>query len=287
MNTRRGWPGLIRTGLPALGVGLGYRRELHDSIVAHQDSIDCLEVISDHYLNLPTEHMTPLLSLAGQLPVVPHGIDLSIGTSGELDGDYLDRLARLVGAIGAPWCSDHLSFTRTANLEIGSLTPLLRTRVAAAEVAAKTAQVRHHVGVPFLLENISYYLDLPGELSEAQFITEVMEQSECFLLLDFTNLFTNSVNHGFEPEQFLADIPLERVVEVHLAGGAWSGDTLLDTHSAPVPGEVWALFTETVSRMPALRCVILERDQDFPSDFSELTADLNRARGILERTFAA
>lgn len=262
--------------LPALGVGLGYRRELDAAIIANQEPIDCLEIITENFLDTPVGG--PLEQLRDRFALVPHGIEMSIGTEGPLDLTYLDDLAQLVARAGAPWCSDHLSFTRAGGVSIGQLTPLMRTRDLADDIAGKARQVQEQVGTPFLLENITYHLDFPAELSEAEFITRVIEKAGCGLLLDLTNVFVNATNHGYDPIEFLNSIPLERVVQMHLAGGYWSEGTLLDSHSAPVPAEVWELLEYVSDRTPALRCVILERDQEFPDDFDELTADLRRAR---------
>jgi uncharacterized protein len=271
----------VLAGLPFLGVGLGYRPDLDRQIWANQASIDWLELISEHYLARPREQLDQALRLRGAFPLVPHGVELSIGTPGELDPAYLDALAELVALVGAPWCSDHLCFTRAGGIALGQLTPLPRTRAVAADVARKARQVQERVGVPFLLENISYYIDIEGQLSEAEFLTEVMEGCECGLLLDLANVFVNAGNHGFSALEFLAAIPLERVVQVHLAGGEESPNALLDTHSAPVPDEVFALLRHLVERAPNLRAVLIERDTDFPDDFQELADDLADARGIL------
>jgi hypothetical protein len=271
----------VLAGLPFLGVGLGYRPDLDRQIWANRASIDWLELISEHYLARPREQLDQALRLRGAFPLVPHGVELSIGTPGELDPAYLDALAELVALVGAPWCSDHLCFTRAGGIALGQLTPLPRTRAVAADVARKARQVQERVGVPFLLENISYYIDIEGQLSEAEFLTEVMEGCECGLLLDLANVFVNAGNHGFSALEFLAAIPLERVVQVHLAGGEESPDALLDTHSAPVPDEVFALLRHLVERAPNLRAVLIERDSDFPDDFQELAGDLAGAREIL------
>jgi len=263
--------------LPALGVGLGYRRELDAAITANQESIDCLEIISENFLDSPAGGAV-LDQLRERFALVPHGVEMSIGTEGPLDRRYLDDLARLVGRTGAPWCSDHLSFTRAGGVSIGQLTPLVRTRALAEDIAVKARQVQERVGTPFLLENITYHLDFPSELSEAEFITHVVEKAGCGLLLDLTNVFINSVNNKYDPIEFLNSIPLDRVVQLHLAGGYWLDGTLLDSHSKPVPEQVWELLDYVSTRMPKARCVILERDQEFPEDFTELTADLHRAR---------
>ena len=267
-------------------VGLGHRLELDAGIRANASSIDCLEIISDHYLHVPPERRERLLALAQEFPLLPHGIEMSIGTVGPVDDQYLDHLARLVADINGPWASDHLAFTRAGGVALGQLTPLVRTRETAREIAAKAQHVQDVIGVPFLLENITYYVDFASELSEAEFIAEIMENCSCGLLLDVTNVYINSINHSFDAAQFLATIPLERVVQIHLAGGEWHEDTLMDSHSASVHEEAWELLGEVVSQTPSLRAVTIERDDDYPVDFQELLAEVTRARSVVARAEA-
>lgn len=272
--------------LPFLGVGLGYREQLTALIDDHAADIDWLELITEHYIQTTPERQQRADDLRKRFVLSPHGIEMSIGTETDPDDAYIDELANLVARVGAPWFSDHLSFTRAGGIALGQLIPLVRTRATALTLAKKAQNVQDRVGVPFLLENIAYYFEIGGDLTEAEFITEVMERCECGLLLDITNLFTNSVNHDFDPYGFLDAIPLERVVQVHLAGGEFVHDTLLDAHGFPVPEEVWDLL-DVVARRCAVKGAIIERDQNFPSDHEELLAELSRARTILTQAQAA
>ncbi|MFT3775188.1 MAG: DUF692 domain-containing protein [Minicystis sp.] len=270
--------------LPYLGVGLGYRRELDASIRANRSSIDCLEIVSEHYFDATPDRIERLASLAEEFPLIPHGIEMSIGTVGEVDSSYLDALTKVVSTTRGAWVSDHLSFTRAGGIALGQLTPLVRTRALAVEIAAKAQAVQDQMGIPFLLENVSYYVNFDSELTEAEFIAEVMSRCGCGMLLDLTNLFLNSRNHGYDPIGFLDTIPLDRVVQIHLAGGDAKqhqmGDVLLDLHGAAVYAETWKLLDHVAPRAPNLRSVIIERDQNFPDDFGEILADLEHARHI-------
>ncbi|MFC5185079.1 DUF692 domain-containing protein [Actinomadura harenae] len=265
--------------LPTLGSGLGYRTELAGDIDRHADRIDWLEVTSEHFLFAP-EARERLGDLARRFMIVPHGVELSIGSDREPDAAYLDALARLVEDADAPWFSDHLCFTRTDDVALGLLAPLPRTRQVARRLAGRAQWVQRTVGRPFLLENITYYVDLATPLTEAEFIAEVMEHCDCGLLLDVANLDINARNHGFDPLDFLDVLPLERVVQVHLAGGGEDEEMALDTHSAPVPSRVWDLLDEVVARTP-VRASLIERDTGFPDDFTELLDEVDRARTAL------
>jgi uncharacterized protein (UPF0276 family) len=274
------------SAVPTLGAGLGYRTELHDQIVAHHNDIDWLEIITEHFLlGRPCEYRL-LGELRERFPLVPHGIEMSIGSPGEVDPEYLDALARLVKAIDAPYFSDHLCFTRAGGVSLGSLTPLPRSTALARELAGKARRVQDAVGVPFILENITYHVDLRTGMSEAEFIAEFFEHCDCGLLLDVTNLYTNAVNHGFDPQRFLDVIPTERVVQVHLAGGIEEPDVLLDSHSTAVPEAVWRLFDDVLRRTP-LKAGMIERDQDFPENFEELLTEVGRARAAMQRPVRA
>ncbi|MBO0871405.1 MAG: DUF692 domain-containing protein, partial [Micromonosporaceae bacterium] len=198
----------------------------------------------------------------------------------------LGRLARLVELIEAPYFSDHLCFTRAGGVSLGSLNPLPRSSDLARELGAKAQRVQRAVGVPLILENITYHVDLKTEITEAEFIAEFCEHCDCGLLLDVTNLYTNSVNHHFDPLSFLDVIPTERVVQVHLAGGVEEPAALIDSHSAPVPEPVWELFDELLRRVP-LKAALIERDQDFPDDFGELVSEVGRTRSAMQAAVTA
>lgn len=266
--------------VPRLGVGLGLRPELEPLVLEGTGPIDWLEVVAEHYMGRPGA-VERLLGLAGGHPVVPHGIELSIGTEGEPDAAYLDDLAGLVQMLNAPWFSDHLCFTRTTEFDLGALTPLPLSEEVARSVARRARAVQAAVGRPFLLENIAYHLRMPGELTEAEFITAVVEEADCGLLLDLANLLQNSINHGYDAYLLLDQLPLERVVQVHLAGGVLGTDGRYhDTHSEVVPEGVWDLLAYLCDRVPVAG-VLLERDQNLHRS-GEILADLGRARALVE-----
>jgi uncharacterized protein (UPF0276 family) len=262
---------------PRLGVGLGYRLPLHDEIIANAHRIDFLEFISDQYLYASTEKMDRLTALREHFPLIPHGVGLSVGTAGALDDDYLHRLSIVGDAVDAPWMSDHLSFTKVPDTDIEQLTPLWFTEESLATVCRNMRQLKTVVDRPFLLENITYYFTLPhNDMTEAQFITRVLEETDTGLLLDLNNVWVNSVNHHFDPYDFLDVIPVERTLQIHLAGGKLVQDMVVDTHSTPVTEPVWDLLDYVLDRAP-VQAILLEWDQDFP-DFEVLMEHLERAR---------
>ena len=272
----------MATSLPTLGVGLGFREPFRAEMILNRERVDFVEITADHFLGVPPEKLAELDLLADHFPVIPHGLNLSLGSAEGLDLEYLDALAALVTRIEPPWWSEHVSFTRAGSVEIGHLTPLPFTSEALDALCANIAEVRSRIDTPLILENITYILALPGaEMSEAEFLTELSNRTECGLLLDVTNLYTNAVNHSFDPVDFLDRLPLDRVVQLHVAGGHWHDGLLIDSHSHPIPREVWELTEEIVARAP-VKGIILERDEALPP-IDELLTDLDRARAIGRR----
>lgn len=269
--------------IPTLGVGIAWRREIADEIIAHQKHIDWCELIADHYINVPPDRLEPILTLVRTLPIVPHAVELSIGTDQTIEKKYLAGLATLVDRLQAPWFSDHLCFTRVPGYRLGQLVPLMFSEAAIEVVVRKAKQVQEHIQKPFLLENIAYYFKIPGgAMSEADFISRILNRADVGMLLDLCNLYINSLNFQYDPYDFLRSIPVERIVQVHIAGGSQHNHWWLDSHSQPVPPAVFALLAYVLARAP-VKAVLLERDANFPASFEELESDLATARELFKK----
>jgi uncharacterized protein (UPF0276 family) len=265
--------------LPALGVGLGFRQPFRAELFRQRERVDFLEIIADHYLDPSPDQERELELLAAHFTLIPHGLNLSLGSAEGLDPTYVKQLARLVQRLRPPWWSEHIAFTRAGGREIGHLSPLPTPREAVAVLARNVAEVRRWIETPLILENITYTVALPGaELEEADFLAEALERADCGLLLDVMNLQANAVNHGYDADRFLGRLPLDRVVQLHFVGGHWSDGLLIDSHSHPTSPEVWRLLEAVVARAP-VKGIILERDENIPP-LGELLADLARARAI-------
>jgi uncharacterized protein len=265
--------------LPTLGVGLGFREPFRAELFRRRERVDFLEITADHYLDASPEKERELALLAEHFTLIPHGLNLSLGSAEGLDSVYLDKLARLVERLSPPWWSEHIAFTRAGGREIGHLSPLPYTREAIEVLSRNVAEVRRSIEVPLILENISYTIALPGaEMEEADFLAEVLERTDGGLLLDVMNLHANALNHGYAAARFLERLPLERVVQLHLVGGHWSDGVLIDSHSHPTPPEVWAVLEAVVARAP-VKGIILERDENIPP-LGELLEELELARAL-------
>lgn len=270
----------VATDLPFLGAGLSFRPAWRWDVVRHRAELGAIECIPDHVAG--PAGLRELRLLRAAVPVLLHGIGLSLGSAEGLDPARLAHIARVAEAVEPPWFSEHIAFTRADGVEIGHLMPLPFTREAVETVAGNVAALKRAIpGIPIALENIAYTFILPGaEMTEAAFVRAVLEEADCGLLLDLENVHANSKNHGFDPIAYLETLPLERVVEVHLAGGVVREGEYADTHTRPVPEESWNLL-EWLAPRAEIRAVIIERDDNLPP-FGDLLAEVRRAGKILE-----
>ena len=281
MTADRG-PGRFRVDeLPVLGVGIGWRRQIHDDLVEHRNEIDFVELLADDFLD--EDGLERLASVNQVHKCVLHGTRLSLGTAGGLDESHLRALATIISSCAPPWWSDHLAFTRAGGIETDSLQPLWFTSEAVTVVVANVRSAQLRIPDPaLLLENIAYYVEVPGaEMTEAEFITRVLVEADVGMLLDVSNLHVNAANLRYDPYAFLNAIPLERVVQVHLGGSRELHGLLFDSHADPVAEDAWVLLEYVLQRAP-VRAVSLERDGSVPP-FRELMDELQRARAIWRR----
>lgn len=270
--------------IPFLGVGLSYRSNIHNQIVRSRHGIDFLELIPDQFIYSNNLTVESVLSDLADFPFVSHSVNLSIGTAGEIDEIYLDKIIEFINRTNSICYSDHLCFTRIPGVDLGHLTPIQFTEEMVKIVSHNIATVHKKLKkIPFLLENIVYYLDLPGaDLSEAEFISKVISENRCDLLLDINNLYVNSVNRKYDPIHFLEQIPLDKVKIIHIAGHRANNKLLLDSHDRPLAPAVWDILEYVATRSP-IKAIVLEQDDNF-ADFELLLEQLDKARTIL-RTY--
>ena len=264
-------------------VGLGFRPQLKSEIFLHRAEIDFLEITADHYLEATPAKQEELELLKFHFPLIPHGLNLSLGSAEGLNEDYLEKFAELIDELEPEWFSDHICFTRSGSVDIGHLAPVPFTREAVRVLARNVAAVKKRIKTPLILENITYMFRYPSaEMSEAEFLHRVLEETDCGLLLDVTNLYINAVNHDYDWRRFLDELPIERVVQLHFVGGHRHQNYLIDSHSDATSGEIWEVFREVCARAE-VRGAILERDGNFPP-FTEILGELDTARRLCKKS---
>lgn len=270
-----------RFGLPDLGIGLGLRTAHYSRIVETEPSVDWFEILSDNYMQTAGRPLDYLDTVARRYPIVMHGVSLSIGSTDPLDRSYLAELRALRDRTGARWLSDHLCWTGVAGKNTHDLLPMPYTEEALAHVADRVRYVQDYLGSPIALENPSTYVEFRGaSMREWEFLARLAEEADCAILLDVNNVYVSAYNHGFDPQAYLAAVPFDRVVQLHVAGHTHHGTHIIDSHIGPVIDDVWRLLGDAYRRAGGVS-VLLEWDAGIPP-FEEAHAEALRARHFTE-----
>ena len=268
------------------GFGLGLRTEHYaDFLGEARPAVDWLEVISENYMVPGGKPLARLDAIRRDHPMVMHGVSLSIGSSDELDLNYLRGLKLLAARIEPAWISDHLCWTGVDHHNLHDLLPMPYTEAALRHLAERIQKVQDFLGRRLLIENVSSYLTCADDdMSEWEFLGELLKRADCELLLDVNNVYVSSRNHGFDARVFIDALASERVRQIHLAGHEDHGTHCVDTHDHPVCDDVWALYAHTVRRHGAVPTMI-ERDDHIPP-LAELLAELDQARRVQAEALA-
>lgn len=251
--------------IPNLGIGIGLRIPHYNDIFTNKPEIDWFEIISENFMVDGGKALENLDRILEMYPVVQHGVSLAIGSPDPLDFDYLKRLKALSKRTKTPWISDHLCWGRLPGAHYHDLLPLPYTKEVIAYVVERAKIVQDYLEVPFALENLSSYVAYSADsMPEWEFYAAVVEKADIYMMLDVNNIYVSSRNHGFDPKEYYNNIPMERVLQIHLAGHSDHGDYVLDTHDNYVRDEVWAIYGEVY---PMTRGVstLLEWDDNFLS----------------------
>lgn len=265
----------------ALGLGIGWRSE-YALMIDRRSDLGFIEVMAED-LNPHGALPEPILLLKarGVTPIL-HGVSLSLGSAEPPCATRLQHLATLTQRLGAHYVSEHIAFVRGGGIETGHLLPVPRTRAALEILIANIRTAQAALPVPLVLENIASLFEWPeAEMDEATFIAQVVEQSGAGLLLDIENVYANAQNHGFDAVTYLERLPLDKLVYVHVAGGAEHAGLYHDTHAHPVQDGVLALL-ETLCARWHVPGVMLERDDTSASD-EDMNAELDRIAAAVAR----
>jgi uncharacterized protein (UPF0276 family) len=268
--------------VPALGdVGIGWRPEIA-GVIADLRPGFCEVIAESIPMRRGRARPDPVLAelVTCGVPVIPHGVALSLGGTEPVQPERVRRLAACAEALGSPVVSEHIAFVRAGGIEAGHLLPVPRTRVALDVLADNIGRTRGELNVPLAVENIASFVEWPeSDLTESEFLTELVERTGVLLVLDVANVYANARNRGRDPLRELARLPVERVAYSHVAGGHEGGDFYHDTHTAPTPAAVLDLVTALRERVDTP--FMLERDGRYPPAaelFDELDA-IARAAG--------
>ncbi len=272
-----------------LGFGLGLRIPYYEAALSsHKPLVDWWEVISENFLNLKLQPggrpFERLLKIREKYPLVMHGVSLSIGGTNEFSKDYLKGIKELYQCIQPEWVSDHLCWTGVHGKQLHDLLPLPYNQQTLNHVCSRIHYVQEYLGRSLVIENVSSYISYKtNEMSESEFLCELVKKSGIKLLLDVNNVYVSSVNHTFNAENFIKDLPIGSVQQLHLAGHSKGENLLIDTHDAPICPEVWELYSKTLKHHGRSMPVMIERDANLP-DLEELLKELSYAKKLFENT---
>ena len=269
-------------GLPKHSAGIGLRTSHIARILDQKPDVPWFEVLMDNHTAQGGLIPRQLAAVREHYPLSLHCVGMSLGGVDPLDLDYLDTVRRMLREFGAAQVSDHLCFTRYGQHHFNDLLPIPFTSESLAHVSLRIEQVQDYLGTPILVENVSTYLQFTdSEMTEAEFMTELVARTGCGILLDINNAYVNEFNHGYPAKAFIDSIPIDYVGEVHLAGYEDKSDYLIDAHNNRVSDPVWQLFDHYLQsghRAP----VLIEWDNDIP-ELDILLDEMSRAQQRINR----
>lgn len=262
------------------GVGIGLRVPHYRHILENKPVVDWFEIISENFMVDGGRPLEVLDQILEQYKVVQHGVSMYFGSADPLDRDHLKKLKRLVKRTQTPWLSDHLCWGSVDGRYTHDLLPMPYTTAVAKHTAQKIKQARDFLEVPICVENVSSYAEFhQSDMTEWEFLSEVVELADCGMLLDVNNIYVSSQNHGFDPTEYVRNVPHHRIGQIHIAGHSRYRKYILDTHDHAPPDPVWALYAETI-RLTGTTATLLEWDDRIPS-FDEVHREALKANQFL------
>ena len=265
----------------AVGAGLGLRRPLlKKTLEAPSGSYDFLEAAPENWIGTGGSRARFFSQIAERSPIILHGLSLNLGGQAPLNIGLVEQIGKFSRRFGCKMYSEHLTACADHG-QLYDLMPVPFTDGAVHHIASRIRQVQEILGERIAVENPSYYLAPGQQIAEIDFILAVVSEADCDLLLDINNIHVNSINHHYDPQDFLSRIPGERVRYIHIAGHYKKTEELrIDTHGCDVSDKVWQLL-ESAYRQFGVRPTVLERDNDFPP-FDQLLAEVAKIRQLQE-----
>ena len=252
-------------------LGVGYRGELRDWLFGQPAEVKSLEITAEHFFDGGDDVLRDLSAI---YPLFVHGLGLSLGTPGRLCEQTLDNFARVADMADAQWVSEHVSFTRSKEVDLGHLNPVLMNEASLSVLVDHAIEVAQRCNRPLVLENVTSSLQMAGDFSETDFLNQLCQRAGCGLLLDVTNLFINSKNHGYEASAWLREIDTNNIRQLHVVGYTLKNGRYHDHHSAPIQPDLMELVAEVLECCD-VDAVTLERDERLDA-IDEIRAELHR-----------
>ncbi len=262
------------------GVGIGLRIPHYQHIFEKKPVVDWFEIISENFMcdgGRPLEMLDKILE---QYRVVQHGVSMYFGSAEKCNREHLKKLKRLVKRTNTPWLSDHLCWGSVDGRYTHDLLPMPYTFAAAKVTAQKIRETQDFLEVPIAVENVSSYAEFHvSEMTEWEFLNEVVERADCGILLDVNNIYVSSFNHNFDPLVYVNSVPAERVAQIHIAGHSKYRKYILDTHDHAVIDPVWQLYARAIQRT-GKTATLLEWDDHIPT-FDEVHHEALKANRFI------
>lgn len=259
-----------------ISIGMTWSSSLDQDLFLQEGLVDCIEfepqttwlaTSKDAELLAPYTVIEHLLNLKSQYLV--HSVAAPVGGTYRPSKEHLRLLKETINLLDSPWVSEHLSFNTSQGVKTGFFMPPRQTHASARQIADNIRQFQDSLGVPVAIENGTSYLNpRSDEMPDSEFLSTVIEYADCGLLLDLHNAYANSVNGRQKLPDFLDEIPLHRVWEIHLAGGFMRNGFWLDAHSGEVPNGLWRSIDKLLPRLPNLRAINFEIFSSFLDEFT-------------------
>lgn len=263
------------------GIGIGLRVPHYAHILEQKPVVDWFEIISENFMVGGGRPLQILDQILEQYRVVQHGVSMYFGSADKPDRVHLRKLKELVKRTKTPWLSDHLCWGSVDGTYTHDLLPMPYTFAAARRTAEKIKMVRDYLEIPICVENVSSYAEFhASEMTEWEFLSEVVEQADCGILLDVNNIYVSSKNHAFDPYDYLNGVPHHRVGQMHIAGHTKFEKYILDTHDHPVLDPVWKLY-DHATKLCGVTATLLEWDDRIPS-FNEVHNEALKANEFID-----
>ncbi len=266
-------------------IGIGYRRDFADEFLNNKEfNADFIELAPENWMNIGGFWKKTLNEVAEKYPITTHGLSLSIGSPDELDFDFLKNVKIFLDTYKVDIYSEHLSYSKCDNAHLFDLLPIPFREDAIRHIVKRIQLVQEVLERKIAIENVSYYTPVAAEMDEATFIKTIVEEANCNLLLDVNNVYVNAFNHNYDANDFIKDMPLDRIAYIHIAGHTKvSEDLIIDTHGEDIIDPVYDLFEYTSSLMQPVP-VLLERDFNIP-ELKTLNIEMNRLRKITHKNW--